>query len=99
MTQLESALVLYKDILTNHKYELKRFIKNTFGLVKVDLQSLAIDLNQMDQLTSSEDEVILRYRDGDDEYRILYSQKKSEHFSEVEQLRSLKIKNGHFAHF
>jgi hypothetical protein len=84
MTPLESALVLYKDILTNHKYELKRFIKNTFGLVKVDLQNLAIDLNQMEQMNSSEDEVILRYRDGDDVYRVLYNQKKSVYFSELE---------------
>jgi hypothetical protein len=84
MTQLDSALVHYKNILTIHNYELKQFIKNTFGLLKVDLRSLAIDLNRMEQMNSSEDEVILRYIDGDDVYRVLYNQKKSVYFSELE---------------
>jgi hypothetical protein len=84
MTPLDSALVLYKNVLTNYNYELKQFIKNTFGLLKVDLQNLAIDLNQMEKIDVSEDEVVLRYIDGDDVYRVLYNQKKSVCFSELE---------------
>lgn len=84
MTPLDSALVLYKTILTKHKNELKEFIADTFGLIHIELQNLELDLNQMEKMNSSEDEVVLRYIDDDEVYRVLYNQKKNVYFSEVE---------------
>jgi hypothetical protein len=82
MTPLDSALVLYKTILTNYNHELKKFIAETFGLLHIELEHLRIDLNQLDRMGFVDDTLGLLYREEDYIFRFQYNRKKKELFSE-----------------
>jgi hypothetical protein len=84
MTPLDSALVLYRTILTNYNHELKKFIAESFGLHHIELENLSIDLKQIDTMGFVEDTLGLLYREEDYVFEFQYNRKKKELFSEYD---------------